>query len=104
MLTINTGERTINLDDTIADAAETYCEKAKKEGDRYSQARIADAMENFILDILESFQNGGLSDAANYSWTRFNMSDKLHQHLQLVEPLHLLTADEMLDLDELAVA
>jgi len=105
MLTINSGSRSIDLNDVISDAAETFCQKARKEGDRYSEARIADAMENFILDLLESFQNGGLSDAANYSWTRCNMSDMLHKRIQLVEPLQLLTADEMLDeVDELVAA
>jgi hypothetical protein len=97
MLTINSGSRSIDLNDIIADAAETFCEKAKKEGDRYNQSRIADAMENFILDLLESLGNGGLADAANYSWTRCNMSDMLHKHIAKVEPLQLLTADEMLD-------
>jgi hypothetical protein len=97
MLTINSGSRTIDLNDVISDAAETFCDRAKKEGDRYNQSRIGDAMENFILDVLESFTNGGLSDAANYSWTRCNMSDMLHKRIQLVEPLQLLTADEMLD-------
>jgi hypothetical protein len=105
MLTINSGSRTIDLNDVIADAAETFCERARKEGDHYNQSRIADAMENFILDVLESFTNGGLSDAANYSWTRCNMSDMLHKRIQLIEPMQLLTADEMLDeVDELIAA
>jgi hypothetical protein len=104
MLTINSCSRTIDLNDVISDAAETFCEKARKEGDHYNQSRIADAMENFILDLLESFQNGGLADAANYSWTRCNLSDMLHQRIKLVEPLQLLTADELLHLEDQPIA
>ena len=41
MFNVSTGEKSIDLNDAISEAAELYCNRAKSEGEFYNQDRVA---------------------------------------------------------------
>lgn len=98
MFQISTGEKSIDLNDTIADAAELYCNRAKVEGDFYSQDRVAHAIGEFLLDLIDDFVNAGLEDLIDHrGGGKWDLREKLFKSLNKLEPMSLAVVEEYQD-------
>lgn len=98
MFHISTGEKSIDLNDTIAKAAELYCNRAKADGEFYNQDRVAYQIGEFLLDLMDDFANAGLEDLIDHrgggSW---DLREKLFKSLKKLEPMSLAVVEEYQD-------
>jgi len=98
MFQIYTGEKLIDLNDAIANAAEVFCAAAKKEGEYYREDAVAYQIGEFLLDLMDDFINAGLEDLVDHrgggSW---DLRGKLFKSLNKLEPMSLTVAEEYQD-------
>ena len=98
MFNVSTGEKSIDLSDAIAEAAELYCNTAKSEGDFYNQDRVAHQIGEFLLDLMDDFINAGLEDLiAHKGGGKWDLRDKLFKSLDKLEPMSLALVEEYQD-------
>ena len=98
MLNISNGEKSINLNDSIAEAAELFCTRAKSEGDFYNQDRVAHQIGEFILDLMDNFDNAGLVDLIDHrGGGKWDLREKLFKSLNKLEPMSLAVVEEYQD-------
>jgi len=98
MFQISTGEKSIDLNDAIAEAAELYCNRAKSEGDYYREDQVAHQIGEFLLDLMDDFINAGLEDLVDHrgggSW---DLRGKLFKSLDKLESASLTLVEEYQD-------
>lgn len=98
MFNVSNGEKSIDLNDAIAEAAELYCKRQKSEGDFYNQDRVAYQIGEFLLDLMDDFINAGLEDLIDHrgggSW---DLREKLFKSLNKLEPMSLAVVEEYQD-------
>lgn len=98
MFNVSTGEKSIDLNDAIAEAAEIYCNRAKSEGDFYSQDRVAYQIGEFLLDLMDDFINAGLEDLIDHrGGGQWDLREKLFKSLNKLEPMSLALTEEYQD-------
>jgi hypothetical protein len=98
MFHISTGEKSIDLNDTIAEAAELYCNRAKSEGDFYSQDRVAHQIGEFLLGLMDDLANAGLEDLIDHrGGGKWDLREKLFKSLSNLEPMSLAVVEEYQD-------
>lgn len=98
MFNVSTGEKSIDLNDTIADAAELYCNRRKEEGDFYNQDRVAHQISEFLLNLMDDFTNAGLEDLIDHrGGGKWDLREKLFKSLNKLEPMSLAVVEEYQD-------
>jgi hypothetical protein len=98
MFRVSTGEKVIDLDDAIANAAEVFCNASKKDGDFYSEDRVAHQIGEFLLDLMDDFIDAGLEDLINHvGGGQWDLREKLFKSLSKLEPMSLAVVEEYQD-------
>ena len=99
MLNISNGEKSIDLNDSIAEAAELFCSRAKEEnGEFYSRDRVSHQISEFVLGLMDDFTNAGLVDLIDHrGGGKWDLREKLFKSLNKLEPMSLATVEEYQD-------